>query len=492
MWSRGEGCQLFNLFICDGITGVEIVPHTEGEGLAFTMPVSGKVHISAEFEREMPVSSWQRSEKMSGTDYFGSSHAITYNAGGKRLENLLGVTYDSMLSWLRQHEHDNYYIGTPYAASHRNGGSDNRQPNGDTPVGMTYGNDDYKGHSSMNCTGFVWHTLWKATGCDYKTAYDAIPCWGGIGPGGWSTYLRRNAVEYRTYYINNGGTSAWDMNQMVRELVDDGYIETGDILWMWDASVNMSSDGLPSRSSDYHHVGIYLGKELGDPTNDTQLWHSTRNSIYNPGLQYATNQISLIAPVKNCCAMTVIKLGQSKSGGEQTEEQQPSIDGVIYHTDTICAVGKEQYIDGHWYLLDKQSGQYVRGFAYLEDAGKWVYYDPINSQMLYGEQCINGHWYLFDQCTGAVTYGFAYIEKDNKWVFYDRVMGWMLYGEQYIDGGWYYLTPGTGAVDYGWAWLPHAYKWVYYDTVSGRMYHGWHRVEGRMRHFDEYTGEILW
>lgn len=161
-----------------------------------------------------------------------------------------------------------------------------------------------------------------------------------------------------------------------------------------------------------------------------------------------------------------------------------------YSTDAGRAIGQEQYIDGHWYLIDKQSGNYIYGFAFLENAGKWVYYNPQNGQMLYGEQCINGHWYLLDQYTGAVTYGFAYIAKDNKWVFYDRVMGWMLYGEQYIDGGWYYLTPGTGAVDYEWAWLPHSNKWVYYDAITGRMYHEWHNIAGTMHYFDKYTGEI--
>lgn len=162
---------------------------------------------------------------------------------------------------------------------------------------------------------------------------------------------------------------------------------------------------------------------------------------------------------------------------------------IYYHTDYVgSTLGQEKYIDGHWYLLDKQTGEYVHGFVFLENTGKWVYYNS-QGRMLHGEQCVNGHWYLFDQYTGAVTYGFAYIEKDDKWVFYDRVMGWMLYGEQCIDGGWYYLTPITGAVDFEWAWLPHSNKWVYYDQY-GRMVYGEQYIDGKWEYFDTITGQV--
>ena len=220
--------------------------------------------------------------------------------------------------------------------------------------------------------------------------------------------------------------------------------------------------------------------------------------------------------------------------GLNTLEVRADEGGCSYVANGMHAVGVEQYIDGHWYLQDQQTGNYVRGFVYLEDAGKMVYYNPADGQMLYGEQCVDGHWYFLnphtgavsygfqyienadkwvfydretgwmqygEQCidghwyllnsyTGAVTYGFQYIEKDNKWVFYDRVMGWMLYGEQCIDNGWYYLDPMTGAVSYQWTWLPNSEKWVYYDAFSGRMCHEWHNVGGKMHYFDKYTGEL--
>ena len=53
------------------------------------------------------------------------------------------------------------------------------------------GYDDIAGQEMMNCTGFVWHALYKASGMDYQAAYDRIPHGGGVGAGNWRDFLEK-------------------------------------------------------------------------------------------------------------------------------------------------------------------------------------------------------------------------------------------------------------------------------------------------------------
>ncbi|MFT9269907.1 MAG: KxYKxGKxW signal peptide domain-containing protein, partial [Liquorilactobacillus nagelii] len=65
---------------------------------------------------------------------------------------------------------------------------------------------------------------------------------------------------------------------------------------------------------------------------------------------------------------------------------------VVHAASTVTYVQKQ--INHHWYLLDN-SGHYLKGFQYIANQHKTVYYNN-QGQMLYGQQQINGHWYLFD------------------------------------------------------------------------------------------------
>ena len=58
-----------------------------------------------------------------------------------------GVSRKAIVDELSAHEHDSYYLGTPYA------GGDVQSPNGDT---------SYNGSAGMNCGGFVGYVLRKA------------------------------------------------------------------------------------------------------------------------------------------------------------------------------------------------------------------------------------------------------------------------------------------------------------------------------------------
>lgn len=498
----GDGCRMEWIAIYDAETGAEICVEETESGYTFELPESGGVTIDVAFVYETEMLS-----TMTEFKYLEYSTACTYNAGNY-VGDRFGITNAQVMAWLDLHRSDNYYLGTAYNISHRNGGSDNRQPNGD-PGGDSsdgYGYDDYKGVASLNCTGFVWHAIWRTCtqvwGCDYTTAYNGIPAWGGIGAGGWSTFLRNNNYEYRTYFTKYGAVDAWSVIAMWEDIEKDGYIQPGDVIWCWDANAGSPyvgyyngdgyainvGDGLSTASSDRHHTGIYIG--------NGQWWHSIRSSEYNPNLIEATNQISGIFPVTKCSAITVVKMSQGSpdGDGDNTEENRDNADGdheiTKYHTDTgKYSVGIERLINGQWYLQDEQSGEYIKGFVYLENGKKWVYYG-IYGQMLYGEQNIDGHWYLFDPYTGAMTYGFAYIADGQggyKWVYYNEY-GQMLYGEQFVNNHWYYFNEWTGAVTYGFVYHQNGKKWVFYDRVWGWMLYGEQNIDGRWYLFDEWTG----
>ena len=77
---------------------------------------------------------------------------------------------------------------------HRTTG-DNRNPAGDCQGAN--GQTDIPGSAVMNCTGFVWHVMYKASGMDHDTAYATIPSLGGMEAG-------HGAVIFRIIRLNIG------------------------------------------------------------------------------------------------------------------------------------------------------------------------------------------------------------------------------------------------------------------------------------------------
>lgn len=255
----------------------------------------------------------------------GVSYTI-HNAGGRRLSDLIpGLTYDSLRSWLGSHEEDDYYLGTPYPEQvvngvpqyilGRSGDCDNRNPNGD--CGEIHGNDDYAGVAMMNCTGFVWHALWKASGLSYTDGINRIPAWGGIGAGSWKSFIQNNGLEYMT--VKSGGTN--EINDMLstamwsaRDAEGNLFLEKGDIIWFWVDQIPLGSDDLPVNGyfgglSDKAHVGIYWPPEGG---NDNRWWDSLGICEYQgEGGYYLRNMLHQFTPKTGSVAMTIIKLGRN-------------------------------------------------------------------------------------------------------------------------------------------------------------------------------------
>ncbi|MCD7751939.1 MAG: hypothetical protein LUI10_09420 [Lachnospiraceae bacterium] len=234
--------------------------------------------------------------------------SVLYHEGGGYISDFIsGVSYSSVLDWLSLHREDDYYLGTPYPSEPdgtliggSSGSTDRRNPNGDCET--AYGNDDYDGEAMLNCTGFVWHVFYKASGMSEEEAFNTIPCWGSVGAKDWISYLRNSSLEYKTYY-----GSADSLETLVAAMIADGYMEPGDIIWTWGEGTVMASDGLPSKSSD-PHVGIYTGTYFGGDADE--WWHSLGYSTATDTF-YGENLYGSITPMAPCVAMTVIKLGSS-------------------------------------------------------------------------------------------------------------------------------------------------------------------------------------
>ncbi len=305
----------------------------------------------------------------------GAMRAKTYNKGGKKLQDTFGVTNDDILNLLHKHINDKFYLGTSYVgvnsasagwyqpaldddtpkAVSYSGRTDWRSPHGDvTDKNGFPGNDDVKGQAAMNCTGFVWDVIMRAqngggnsiSNAKKSKAVSEIPCWGGVGAGTWAQFLRSEKVEYRTYATEArldagaGGTDKSALKAFVKSVVADGYIEPGDIVWIWGGDVDWS-DGIGDKgqTEESPHVGIYIGgiwdKETvlgGDDgkyfnkCGNLQWWHSSyRNKSTAPGRIGAYNAINMITPKGDMSCITVIKFSDKGKVKLKKVSSTPSI-----------------------------------------------------------------------------------------------------------------------------------------------------------------------
>ena len=192
---------------------------------------------------------------------------LPFEVKGKTISQVLGMNPQTYMDWLTSHANDNYYIGTTYKPY------DHRNPKGDCK--SAYGNADIKGTAAMNCTGFVWHVLYKATKSSGGNT-SIIPALSG-----WYSFYTSNNIS-RKYFSSKS------------EMLKSGYLEKGDIIWMF--------NGSETAVSDYHHIGIYWGND----SNSDVLWHSI-DSVDNK----SGNIQSAITPISRNPLYVVIKLGVS-------------------------------------------------------------------------------------------------------------------------------------------------------------------------------------
>lgn len=165
-----------------------------------------------------------------------------YNYGGGKLYGYqtfleaFGIDYDAYMKWMDDHDKDspnpNYYLGTPYAHN------DHRNPRGDCAGAR--GAYDTPGVAAMNCTGFVWHILYKSAVASGAPSYkiNRLSVMGGV-PASWSNY-----GVYRIWFDS------------VDDAYNSGVLEKGDLMWLYGTGDN--------------HNAIYYG----DSPKDFIYWDS--------------------------------------------------------------------------------------------------------------------------------------------------------------------------------------------------------------------------
>ncbi|MBQ3330904.1 MAG: hypothetical protein IJG87_06980 [Ruminococcus sp.] len=156
--------------------------------------------------------------------------------GYQTILDAYGIDYDVYMKWLDDHDKDSpnpdYYLGTPYV------GQDHRNPHGDCQG--AYGAYDVPGREGLNCTGFVWHVLYKAavhSGAS-RSQINRLGVMGGV-LSSWSTY-----GVYRIWFNS------------LEDAYDSGVMEKGDVMWIYG-------------SKDNHNAIFY-----GDDPHDWMYWDS--------------------------------------------------------------------------------------------------------------------------------------------------------------------------------------------------------------------------
>ena len=214
--------------------------------------------------------------------------------GGSNDMTKYGVTRAKIVSHLESHEHDDFYLGTPYQ------GGDWQSPNGDT---------SYNGSAGMNCTGFVSYVL-RACGLNTGTFLEQLSItgstiWAGSGlpydlMSGASNYL--NAVQ-------NGDIAAYTFRDK-SELLASGLAQKGDILLMW-WSLSPFDDGADN------HIGFFWG----DSPSEDKMWHSSTHPQNG-------NQISEIVPKTPGSYFVLIK----------TENEEPTYSVTLTKTSADVSI----------------------------------------------------------------------------------------------------------------------------------------------------------
>lgn len=301
---------------------------------------------------------------ISSVSAFGAEviEPVSYSKwGSKTVCEALGIDVSEYYKWIVNHDNDSsndyqtynaasnydllkgtdYYLGTKYTSG------DHRTPNGDTKGYFStdlyspssgyycvgYGRMDELNGSSykaqMNCTGFVWHILYKSLAntkalkgqtLSYAYANTHIPSYSyapyDTGQDTWVNWASNNNIK--TYYFDGGNA--------INNALNSGLLEKGDIIFMLG-----TADA---------HVGIFYGNS----SNDNKFWHSRYQSV---------NTITNIEPRGTCYGLYIYKTGCSNGIdlNIQLNNTHSELKGTAYdftgfeytvYTDSECknAIGK--------------------------------------------------------------------------------------------------------------------------------------------------------
>ena len=180
--------------------------------------------------------------------YAAESGAWFDNPDGTRyIGDVVGVTREQVVAELEAHEHDSFYLGTPYLGLGDTG--DMPRPNGD--------HGSYR--AGMQCTGFVCYVMAAAGGSPYAALSTNGANW-------WNTNVWERICESQDVISYRFDTK--------EELLASGLAQRGDIIVATpDASVPVGGTDRYGNTWD-GHAGFFWGSS---PSEDL-MWHSVHAS----------------------------------------------------------------------------------------------------------------------------------------------------------------------------------------------------------------------
>lgn len=271
-------------------------------------------------------------------------------AGGTDYLDKFGVTRKMLVEELSAHEHDKYYLGTPYI------GGDWQSPLGDTA---------YNGKAGMNCAGFASYVLRKC-GLDAAAVTNTIResptavSWGSALPhqylSGASNYL--SLVQYGRLVAHVYETKA--------AMLAGGLCEKGDlVLRFW-------TDRFSGNDMD-NHLMIYWG----NTPHENRVWQSAEggNSIGaiddTPASAFVLIKFAPENPLPTFAGFTDVSAGDWFSGPVAFVQEKGYMQGVAKGKfDPYGTVTRGQLVQVIYNIAGQPDG-YGAGLPFTDVQGHW-------------------------------------------------------------------------------------------------------------------------
>lgn len=220
---------------------------------------------------------------------------VTMDSGYVKLDQRLGVQPGAVLAELQSHEHDDYYLGTPY----------NGWPL--TPENCLRPNGQYPGNGGMNCTGFVASVLRKC-GADLSEIASFGYSGAEANAYNWFKWMQKNSVE--SYHF-----------QTISELLASGYAQKGDVIFF--DPVSWDIEGADC------HIGFFWG----DSPTDNRFWHSS----------IGAGRINAITELMGKCESTVYLFKNNHTGNLEVHKKGLESDAEIISGNHLYTLKGAEY-----------------------------------------------------------------------------------------------------------------------------------------------------
>ena len=339
---------------------------------------------------------------------------------------------------------------------------------------------DYMYNTTWVCqktfTAYAYGTYYTFyAGNTYHLPYGQVSSSGAyIGFGvDFNTFLTAAANANSVFYNSRSVAGSYYSSYYIQDC-------SGLVSWCWGLSSKQSTRSLGNCSTWIGSVTTYnatYSLQLGDAINDYD-----NHVVLVSGLSY--NSSGAITQIE-ITEQTIPTTKRTYYTPSALASKYGSYDGIYRYYGTVPAapqVAKDEWVsDSTGWKYKYADGSYASGWAVIDGE---TYYFGGNNYMYTGWLNDNGKWYYFNPHNGIMQRG--WFKVDGKWYFFDNngamVIGWVHPTE---DGAWYY-TKADGSLVTGWYDVDGIT--YHFDDSSGAMATGWVSVDGEWQLFHEKGG----